>query len=96
MFEHARVKAGIPPWVRGDEVETPTPHDLRHFYASLLIRAGASIKVVQDRLGHASAKVTLDTYAHLFSDEEDRTRQSVEVALTCWECPPNGVSGLRR
>jgi integrase len=38
------------------------PHDLRHFYASLLIDAGESVKVVQDRLGHASATVTLDTY----------------------------------
>jgi integrase len=38
-----------------------TPHDLRHFYASVLIRSGASVKVVQTRLGHASAKTTLDT-----------------------------------
>jgi integrase len=81
-FEHARVKASIPAWIRGDEVEAPTPHDLRHFYASLLIRSGASIKVVQARLGHASAKVTLDTYGHLFADEEDRTRQAVESILT--------------
>ena len=36
-------------------------HDLRHFYASLLIRHGESIKVVQARLGHASAAETLDT-----------------------------------
>jgi integrase len=82
MFENARVRAGIPAWVRGEDIEVPTPHDLRHFYASLLIRSGASVKVVQARLGHASAKVTLDTYGHLFADEEDRTRQSVETALT--------------
>ena len=36
-------------------------HDLRHFYASLLIRHGESVKVVQARLGHASAAETLDT-----------------------------------
>ena len=58
--------ADLPPWA--------TPHDLRHYYASLLIRSGASVKVVQSRLGHASAKTTLDTYGHLFPDEEDRTR----------------------
>lgn len=78
MFDQARVRAGIPDWVRGEEVEPPTPHDLRHFYASVLIRSGASSKVVQARLGHASAKVTLDTYSHLFADEDDRTRQAVE------------------
>jgi integrase len=58
-----------------------TFHDLRHFYASVLIRSGASVKVVQERLGHASAMETLDTYAHLFPDEEDRSRQAVEDVL---------------
>ena len=38
-------------------------HDLRHYYASLLIRHGESIKTVQHRLGHATAAETLDTYA---------------------------------
>ena len=32
-----------------------TPHDLRHFYASALIRQGADVKLVQARLGHKSA-----------------------------------------
>jgi integrase len=59
-------RAGLPEWA--------TPHDLRHFYASTLIRSGASVKVVQVRLGHDSAKTTLDTYTKLFPDEEDRTR----------------------
>jgi integrase len=36
-------------------------HDLRHWYASLLIASGADVKVVQARLRHASAKTTLDT-----------------------------------
>lgn len=49
-------------------------HCLRHFYASLLIRAGCSVKVVQSRLGHATAAETLDTYAHIWPDDEDRTR----------------------
>jgi integrase len=37
-------------------------HDLRHYYAAALIRHGASVKTVQDRLGHKSAVTTLDTY----------------------------------
>jgi integrase len=79
MFENARLRAGIGEWRWGDEVEAPTPHDLRHFYASMLIRSGeASPKVVAARMGHSSIKVTYDTYGHLFSDEEDRTRQAVE------------------
>ncbi len=51
-----------------------TFHDLHHFYASLLIRQGADVKLVQERLGHASATETTDTYSHLWPDSEDRTR----------------------
>ena len=58
-------------------------HCLRHFYASALIRAGCSVKVVQARLGHATAAETLDTYAHLWHDDEDRTRAAIE-AVTSW------------
>jgi integrase len=56
-------------------------HALRHYYASLLIRHGESVKVVQVRLGHASAAETLDTYSHLWPDAADRTRQAVDRAL---------------
>lgn len=56
-------------------------HALRHHYASLLIRAGESVKVVQARLGHKSAQETLDTYAHLWPDSDERTREAVDAAL---------------
>jgi integrase len=48
-----------------------TPHDLRHTAASLAISAGANPKAVQRMLGHASAAMTLDTYADLFEDDLD-------------------------
>lgn len=73
VWDTGKTRAGLPEWA--------TPHDLRHNYASLLIRSGASIKVVQRRLGHASAKTTLDTYGHLFPDEDDRTRLAVDNEL---------------
>ena len=56
-------------------------HALRHLYSSLLIRHGESVKVVQRRLGHSSAAITLDTYAHLWPDSDDRTREAVQTAL---------------
>jgi integrase len=56
-------------------------HALRHYYASLLIRHGASVKVVQARLGHASASETLDTYSHLWPDSDDRTRDAIDSVL---------------
>ena len=41
-----------------------TPHTLRHAHATMLIAAGWSPKDVQERLGHASVRVTLDIYTH--------------------------------
>lgn len=56
-------------------------HALRHYYASLLIRHGESVKTVQARLGHASAAETLDIYSHLWPDSDDRTREAVDSVL---------------
>ncbi|RFU22134.1 tyrosine-type recombinase/integrase, partial [Geodermatophilus marinus] len=58
-----------------------SPHDLRHFYASLLIRHGVSVTTVQARPGHASAAETLDSYSHLWPDSDDRTRAAVDSVL---------------
>jgi integrase len=73
LWQPAARAAGLPP--------RTGLHALRHLYASLLIRHGESVKTVQKRLGHSSAAVTLDTYAHLWPDADDRTRDAVQVAL---------------
>lgn len=56
-------------------------HDLRHHFASLLIHSGLSVKEVQARLRHGSAKTTLDTYAHLWPDTEDAARAAIRQVL---------------
>jgi integrase len=56
-------------------------HDLRHFYASGLIAAGCDVVTVQRALGHGSAPVTLNTYAHLWPTAEDRTRAAAATML---------------
>ncbi len=40
-------------------------HSLRHTHATLLLSQGVSPKVIQERLGHSSIKVTLDIYSHV-------------------------------
>lgn len=77
-FEHVMAAAGLGTW--GPEPErthhtgplparkfTPLfrPYDLRHSCASLLLLAGESLKVVSERLGHASIVMTADVYAHV-------------------------------
>lgn len=82
--------------------DEPTFHDLRHFFASALIAAGASVTQVQHRLGHATAAETLNTYSHLWPDEDDRTRDIIDrlfrtcahdVPGSCAECSAAGQTG---
>ena len=56
-------------------------HDLRHYFASLLIAAGLDVKVVQNRLRHASAKTTLDVYGHMWPDKDESARAVVATVL---------------
>uniref|UniRef100_UPI0031198473 tyrosine-type recombinase/integrase n=2 Tax=Arthrobacter sp. G119Y2 TaxID=3134965 RepID=UPI0031198473 len=56
-------------------------HDLRHYFASLLIASGLDVKVVQSRLRHSSAKTTLDTYGHMWPDKDESARAAVAVVL---------------
>lgn len=46
-------------------------HDLRHSSASFMLRAGIHPKIVQERLGHSTIKLTMDTYSHLLPDSQN-------------------------
>ena len=65
---------------------SPTFHDLRHTAVSLAISAGANVKVVQRIAGHASATLTLDTYAGLFDDDlhDSASRLNDKLTETDW------------
>lgn len=58
--------------------QNPRLHDLRHTHASALIEHGWSVVRVQRRLGHASATVTLDTYAHAWQRVSNREVNDVD------------------
>jgi integrase len=57
-------------------------HDLRHTMTSLMLANGAPAKVVQERLGHSSVMVTLDTYSHVAPgmqrDATDRLARAID------------------
>jgi len=53
-------------------------HDLRHTAATLMLAAGVHPKIVQERLGHATVGVTLNTYSH--TDPELRAGAAEKVA----------------
>lgn len=56
-------------------------HALRHYYASVLLDGGESIKTVSERLGHADPGFTLRTYTHLLPQSDTRTRDIIDAAL---------------
>lgn len=77
VWNPARKAAGLP---------AAGMHDLRHFYASLLARAGLSPTAVAKLLGHANASTTLRTYSHWWPDDDTRSRQAIDDAF-CRDVP---------
>lgn len=58
-----------------------TTHGLRHTHCSLLFEAGASIKEVQERLGHTDVKTTMDIYTHVTKKTKASTIDKFEAYL---------------
>jgi integrase len=56
-------------------------HGMRHTHATLLLAAGTPIKAVSERLGHSKTSITLDTYAHVLPDMQDRAVDAIDAAL---------------
>ena len=55
---------------------------LRHFFASVLLDAGESTRVVSEYLGHADPGFTLRVYTHLMPSSVSRSRSAVDLALS--------------
>jgi integrase len=59
-LKRACARAGVKPF---------TPHQLRHFYATHMLKSGAKLEVVSRILGHASVGITGDVYRYVSTDE---------------------------
>ncbi|WP_241558952.1 site-specific integrase [Oceanobacillus halophilus] len=55
-----------------------TIHGLRHTHASLLFEAGATIKEVQERLGHSDIQMTMNIYTHVTDHVKEQTAQKFQ------------------
>lgn len=56
-------------------------HELRHTHASLLIASGTDVKTVQGRLGHSSADITMNIYAHALPRNDMTAAQAIDNLL---------------
>lgn len=70
-------------------------HALRHFYASVQLEAGTSIRALADYLGHSDPGFTLRVYTHLMPTSEDRAREAVDLAFDTSATTPPRVVGAR-
>jgi integrase len=73
IFQPAARRAGIEP--------VPTVHDLRHTAASLMARAGFSMREAQEQLGHSHTTMT-DRYTHLFPEDREKKVAALDRLLT--------------
>lgn len=72
-------------WKRACEKAPGVPvvrlYDARHTHATHLLMAGVNPKVVSERLGHATIKITLDTYSHVMPSMQESVAEQMEAAL---------------
>jgi integrase len=85
VFQPAARKAGIAPPI-------PTVHDLRHTAASLMAKAGYSLREAQEELGHSHATMTA-LYTHLFPNDADARVRRLDSFLQPPEQEGPGISG---
>ena len=64
-------------------------HDARHSHASLMLNQGFHPKIVQERLGHSSISITLDTYSHVTPGLRQAAARTFDQAFT------KGYNGIR-
>jgi integrase len=69
------------PLLRSAKLPNLSLYGLRHSHATLLLAAGEHPKVVQERLGHSSIRLTLDTYTHVVEGLQERASERLESLL---------------
>jgi integrase len=77
------------PLVKRAGVRPVTLHDLRHAHASHLLEAGVPVKVVSERLGHASVSITLSVYQSIMPGMQEAAADQAETIYG----PPHRVHG---
>ena len=81
LDRHNVRKRNLNPILRRAGVNEIRFHDLRHTFASLLLANDAHPKYVQDQMGHASIKITMDTYSHLLPEAHKKGGETLNKIL---------------
>ena len=55
-------------------------HDLRHSHVAYLINQGVQPLIIKERLGHRDIKITLNTYGHLYPNQQKKVADMLNAA----------------
>jgi integrase len=78
-FEERALDKATKKLMRAANVPVIRVHDLRHTFATVALVRGISPKVVQEMLGHASVKITLDTYSHVVPGMFEQAAEAIDA-----------------
>ncbi len=67
--------------VRGAGVPYISFHGLRHTFATTLLANNVNPKIVQEMLGHATIKTTMDTYSHVLPNMQKEAAKQLSAVL---------------
>lgn len=81
MLTRNRVGDALRRFCDAADVPPITPHGLRHSHATLLMAEGVPLRVVQDRLGHATPAITAALYQHPDAAMQDAAARAVDAAI---------------
>ncbi|MBB6689957.1 tyrosine-type recombinase/integrase [Cohnella xylanilytica] len=78
MRQQEALKAAGEPYVSFKRIKF---HELRHTHATILLKNGVHPKIVQERLGHSSIQVTLNTYSHVIPNLQESILKSIGSSI---------------
>ena len=66
-----------------DKAELPhfRVHDLRHTFATMMLKQDVHAKIVQEILGHSNISVTLDTYSHVLPGMKEDSMKKIQAIV---------------
>lgn len=68
--------------LKDEDIKKIRFHDLRHTHASLLFKQNIHPKIVQERLGHSTIQMTLDTYSHMLPNMQEAAATKLDEMFT--------------
>lgn len=85
VWKQALIAAGITP------ARDQGCHALRHWFGSVLIEAGESLKAASVYLGHSDLSFTARVYIHQLDQTGNRTRSAIDAALASQDHAPRSL-----